>query len=139
MNDEQDEKTPKPRILIVENQTAAAMLMVSVLAQAGCDVTVANTGKKGIELALENKFDLVVLAADLPDVSGFSIVRELKQKHLSRRTPIIFVASQSSEEDRRRNLELGAVDYITKPFSSSDFTRRILSHVKLLDEIPLSH
>ena len=139
MNDEQDEKTPKPRILIVENQTAAAMLMVSVLAQAGCDVTVANTGKKGIELASENKFDLVVLAADLPDVSGFSIVKELKQRHLSRRTPIIFVASQSSEEDRRRSLELGATDYIAKPFSASDFTRRILSHVKLLDEIPLSH
>jgi len=45
MNDEQDEKTPKPRILIVENQTAAAMMMVSVLAQAGCAATVANTGK----------------------------------------------------------------------------------------------
>lgn len=114
-----------------------AMMMVSALSQAGCAATVANTGKKGIELASENKFDLVVLAADLPDVSAFSIVRELKQRHLSRRTPIVFIASQSSEEDRRRSLGLGAVDYITRPFSSSDFTQRILSHVRQAEEVSI--
>jgi DNA-binding response OmpR family regulator len=137
-------KADKTKILLVENDIPLAMMMVHVLSQAGSDVTVANTGKKGIELASENKFDLVVLAADLPDVSGYSIVRELKQRHLSRQTPIVFVASQSSEEDRRHSLELGALDYITKPFEARDFLSRILAHIETeaiepVDRFPKVH
>jgi len=83
--------TGKPRILIVEDDTPLAMTMVHVLSRAGCDVLVASTGKKGLELAQENKFDLITLDMDLSDINGFKICRELKQRHLSRHTPVIFV------------------------------------------------
>ena len=120
----------KARILIVENETAVAMMMVSVLTQAGSDVLVANTGQKGMELARENKFDLIVLAVDLPDTSGFEVCSELKQRHLTRLMPIVFLSGQPYEKDRQHGLDLGAVDYIIKPFSPLDFVRRILAHAK---------
>jgi len=81
----------KAKILIVEDDTPVAMMMVHVLSRAGCDVRVANTGQKGMELARENKFDLITLDVDLPDISGFEICSELKQRHLSCHTPIVFI------------------------------------------------
>ncbi len=119
----------KLKILVVENATPLAMLMVSLLTRAGCNVSAAHTGEKGMELALEKKFGLIVLAVELPGISGPEICAELKQRHLSRRTPIIFVAGQPCEEGRQRCLELGAADYIAKPFSASDFVSRVLSHI----------
>jgi DNA-binding response OmpR family regulator len=122
--------TGKAKILIIEDDTPVAMMMVNVLSRAGCDVRVANTGQKGMELARENKFDLITLDVDLPDISGFEICSELKQRHLSYHTPIVFVSGRPCEKDRQRAFDLGAVDYITKPFDAMDFVSRILSCVK---------
>jgi DNA-binding response OmpR family regulator len=121
--------TGKAKILIIEDDTPVAMMMVNVLSRAGCDVRVANTGQKGMELARENKFDLITLDVDLPDISGFEICSELKQRHLSYHTPIVFVSGRPCENDRQRGLDLGAVDYITKPFDARDFVSRLLSQV----------
>ena len=118
------------KILIVEDETPLAMMMVHVLSRAGCDVLVANTGEKGMELARENKFDLIALDVDLRDTSGFEICSELKQRHLSRHTPIVFIAGRPCEKDRQHGLDLGAVDYITKPFDPLDFVQRMLAHAK---------
>ncbi len=120
----------KTKILIVEDDTPVAMMMVHILSHAGCDVQVAHTGRKGMELAQENSFDLITLDVDLPDINGFAICNELKQRHLSCRTPIVFITGRVCEEDRQRGLELGAVDYIAKPFDALKFVRRLLSHVK---------
>jgi putative two-component system response regulator len=122
--------TDKTKILIVEDDTPLAMMMVSLLHQAGCDMMIANTGEKGMQLAHENKFDLITLDVDLPDINGFKICHELKQRHHSRRTPIIFISGRLCEKDRQHGLELGAVDYITKPFFAEDFASRILSHIR---------
>ncbi len=119
----------KARILIVETETPVAMMMVNVLTQAGCDVAVANTGKQGMELALERKFDLIVLDTNLSDTNGFDICNELKQRHAFRRTPIVLISGRPAEKDRQCGLELGAADYIEKPFGASDFVQRILSHI----------
>ncbi len=120
----------KAKILIVEDDTAAAMMMVHVLSRAGCDVLVAFTGKKGLELAQQDRFDLIALDANLPDISGLEICSELKQRHLSRRASIVFISERSCEKDRQRALELGAMDYIIKPFDAADFVFRILTHSK---------
>lgn len=121
--------TGKPKILIVENETAAAMQMVFLLTYVGRDVAAVHTAEKGMELAQENKFDLIVLAAELPGVSGFNIASELKQRHLIRRTPIIFVAEKPCRENCRRAFELGAADFIEQPFGK-EFASRPLFHVK---------
>jgi DNA-binding response OmpR family regulator len=130
MNDAQNRKTPKARILIVEDETPVAMMMVHVLSRTGCDVLVASTGKKGMELAQENKFSLIIVDVDLPDFNGFEVCNELKHRHFSRRTPVIFVSERPCEQDLQRGLELGAADYIAQPFDATDFVRRLLSHIK---------
>lgn len=122
--------TVKIKILIIEDDAQVAMMMMRVLSQAGCDVLVAHTGKEGMRLAEERKFNLIALDIDLPDINGFEICTELKQRHFSRNTPIIFISGRPLDEDIRHGLEIGAVDYITKPFGMLDFVQRILAHAK---------
>jgi DNA-binding response OmpR family regulator len=124
----------KRKILVVEDDTAAAMMMVHVLSRAGCDVVVAATGKEGMGLAQESEFDLIALDIDLPDINGFQICGELKQRHLSRHTPVVFISDHTTIEDQQHGLELGAADYITKPLDPSDFVQRILIHAKKRNE-----
>ena len=119
----------KAKILIVEDDTPLAMMMVHVLSRAGCDVQVASTGEKGLELAKENRFDLITLDIDLPGVSGLEICQELKQLHISHRTPVVFITGRPCEQDIQSGLELGAVGYIPKPFGM-EFAPRLLSHLK---------
>src|SRR5208282_4478304 len=101
----------KASILIVENDTPLAMMMVHVLSRVGCDVLIAHTGKKGLELAQENKFNLITLAIDLPDINGFEICSELKQRHFSRHTPVVFASAHATIENQQRALDLGAADF----------------------------
>jgi DNA-binding response OmpR family regulator len=117
------------KILVVEDDTPLAMMMVHVLSRLGCNVQVASTGKKGLELAQACRFDLITLDIDLPGVSGLEICVELKQRHLTRNIPVVFVTGRLAEHDVQRGLEAGAVDYIPKPFGV-EFASRLLSHVK---------
>ncbi|MGH7991056.1 MAG: response regulator transcription factor, partial [Limisphaerales bacterium] len=117
------------KILIIEDDVPVAEMAVILLTQAGCHVSVAHTGKEGMRLAQETRFDLITLDIDLPDSDGYQVCREIKQRHFSRHTPIIFMSGRSLEEDIQRGLELGAVDYIPKPFGASDFVRRIFARV----------
>ncbi|MGA3282917.1 MAG: response regulator [Verrucomicrobiota bacterium] len=118
----------KTKLLIVEDDTPLVMMMVHMLSHAGCDVVVAATGKEGMELAQESEFDLILLEIDLPDITGLEICGELKQRHLSRHTPVVFVSDHTTIEDQQHGLDVGAADYITKPFDPSNFVSRILSH-----------
>jgi DNA-binding response OmpR family regulator len=122
--------TGKVKILIVENDMPIAMLMVHLLSCAGCEVELARTGKAGIKLAQESKFDLITLEVDLPDISGFGICSDLIQRHYSRHIPIVFVSGRSCLEDQQHGLDVGAADYITKPFETFEFASRLLSHIK---------
>lgn len=119
----------RAKILVVENETAVAMLMVFLLTRAGCDVSAAHSGKEAMELALDTKFDLITLAVDLPDIKGFDICREFKQRHFTRHTPVVFVTGRHSDQDLKHGFDLGAVDYIAKPFDPYEFAPRILSHL----------
>lgn len=118
------------KILVVEGEIPVAMMMVSALSQAGCEVSVATTGRKGMELAQEQKFDLVILDVILPDMEGFKLCFELKQRHASRHAVVIFISAHPCKAERQRGLELGAVDYIPKPFEVGNFTSCILSHTE---------
>ena len=120
----------KPRVLIVEDDTPLAMAMISVLIQAGCDVEAAHSGRKALALATENRFDVITLDIGLPDMSGFVVCSELRQRHISRRTPIVFISASPREEDRQQSLRLGAADYIEKPFNPRSFVWRLLSHIE---------
>jgi DNA-binding response OmpR family regulator len=130
MNDAQISQPPKARILIVEDDTPLAMMMVSLLTRAGCDVQTAWNADKAMRLAEGGDFDLITLDVDLPRTSGFEICSRLKENPRSCDTPIIFITGRPHAEDQQRAFELGAVDYITKPFKTFEFAARLLSHIK---------
>ena len=106
-----------------------AMLMVDLLMLAGCEAEIAPTADRTMQLAGEGGFDLITLDVDLPDANGFEICSRLKKNPRLCAAPVVFVSGRPGEEDVRRGLELGAVDYITKPFDARNFGSRILSHV----------
>lgn len=117
------------KILFVDDDAPMAEIVQILLKHAGCEVLIAHTGQTGMKLALERKFDLIALDIDLPDINGFDICWEIKQRHFSRQTPVVFVSGRLCNQDIKRGLELGAVDYITKPFGM-EFVPRLLSHVR---------
>jgi len=123
----------KAKILIVEDQTAVAMMMVYLLTRADCETEVAATGKRAFQLAEEGNFDLITLDVDLPDGNGFNLCSCLKQHPRLCHTPVVFVSGRSCLEDQQHGLDVGAADYITKPFETFEFAPRLLSHIKTLE------
>ena len=118
------------KILVIEDEIPVALLMVALLTRAGCEVEVATAADKGIRLAEEGNFNLITLDIDLPSASGFEICRRLKENPSLHRTPVVFVSGRCSLEAQQHGLEVGAADYITKPFDALDFASRILSHAE---------
>jgi DNA-binding response OmpR family regulator len=114
------------RILIVEDDKDIAHLVDLHLKDAGHDVTVANDGTTGLGLALSKQFDLIILDLLLPGMDGIEICRRVRA--VSASIPILMLTSRSSELDRVLGLEIGADDYLTKPFS----IRELLARVKAL-------
>ena len=114
------------RILIVEDEETIADLERDYLELSGFEVEVANDGETGLEKALTDQFDLVILDLMLPGVDGFDICREVRQK---KNTPIIMVSAKKDDIDKIRGLGLGADDYMTKPFSPSELVARVKAHL----------
>jgi DNA-binding response OmpR family regulator len=119
----------KPRILIVEDDIPLAMMMTSLLTRAGIETESATTGQKALQMAADGHFALIKLDLDLPDVSGFEVCRCLKENPFFN-TPIVFVSGRPTEENQQRGQQLGAVDFIAKPFRADEFIQRLLSHIE---------
>lgn len=122
--------TTKVKVLVVEDETPVAMLMVFLFARAGHDAESAWNAEKALRLAAAGKFDLITLDVDMPGISGFELFRRLKQIPHLKETPIVFVSGNATIENQQYALELGAVDFIEKPFGAEDFVPRILSFIK---------
>ena len=114
------------KILIVEEEEAIADLEKDYLELSGFEVQVANDGVKGLELALSDDFNLVILDLLLPGVDGFEICRKVREE---KNTPIIMVSAKKDDIDKIRGLGLGADDYMTKPFSPSELVARVKAHL----------
>jgi putative two-component system response regulator len=125
----------KARILIVEDDIPIAMMMVFLLARADCETKLATTGKKAVLMAEEGNFDLITLDVDLPDGNGFKLCSHLIENPRLRDTAIVFVSARSCLEDQQHGLDVGAADYITKPFETFEFVPRLLSHVRQTKEV----
>jgi len=119
----------KLKILVIEDQADVATTMAILLRRVDLEVAIAGSGIEGIRLARQEKFDLITMDIDLPDMSGFDVCACLKQDFRFLRTPIIFISGRSTEENRRRAFELGAADFILKPFDPFIFVSRILVRV----------
>jgi len=111
------------KILVVEDESSIAKGLQDNLTSEGHDVSVASNGKEGLEKALKEKFDLVLLDVMLPGMSGFDICKQIKVKKIT--LPIIMLTAKAKEADKIMGLALGADDYITKPFSVNELLARI--------------
>lgn len=111
------------RILVIEDDNDIAHLVALHLKDAGYDVSVTPDGNAGLELALTKQFDLIILDLLLPGSDGIEICRRIRAA--STYTSILMLTSRSSELDRVLGLEIGADDYLTKPFSIPELLARV--------------
>ena len=123
----------QPSILVIDD-TPGNLSLLNQLLREHYRVKLANSGPRGLELAAMAPPDLILLDIMMPGISGLEICRRLKANPDRRRIPIIFVTAMSSTEDERRGLEIGAVDYITKPISPPIVMARVRTHLALYDQ-----
>src|SRR5438874_6238399 len=112
-------------VLVVEDERKLRDLVRSYLERAGFTVLSTDSGAEAITMALTSVPDLVILDLGLPDVPGETVARELRATGPTAGTPILMLTAKTAEEDRIRGLELGADDYVTKPFSPRELVLRV--------------
>ncbi|GEQ96476.1 DNA-binding response regulator [Iodidimonas gelatinilytica] len=115
----------KPRILLVEDDINLTELVRYNLEREGFDVVFSNDGEEGMMMAMEQPPDLILLDWMLPNLSGIEICRRLRRNGDTANIPIIMLTARTEEGDRVRGLEIGADDYVTKPFSPRELIARI--------------
>ena len=114
------------RILIIEDEESIAELEKDYLELSGFEVEMENQGDTGLNRALTEEFDLLILDLMLPEVDGFEICKRVREE---KNTPIIMVSAKKDDIDKIRGLGLGADDYMTKPFSPSELVARVKAHL----------
>lgn len=117
----------KKRILIVEDEADIAEILMYNVCRQGYEAEVAYDGEKGLALALSGTFDLILLDVMLPKMDGFEICRRVRSRL---ETPIIMLTAREEENDKILGLDLGADDYMTKPFSLGELTSRIRANIR---------
>ena len=110
------------KILIVEDEESIAELEKDYLELSGFEVEIENDGTEGLDKALKEDYDLLILDLMLPGTDGFEICKRVREV---KNTPIIMVSAKKEDIDKIRGLGLGADDYITKPFSPSEMVARV--------------
>ena len=114
------------RILIIEDETSIAELEKDYLELSGFEVELEEQGDVGLERALNEDFDLLILDLMLPGMDGFEICKRFREV---KNTPIIMISAKKDDIDKIRGLGLGADDYMTKPFSPSEMGARVKAHL----------
>ncbi len=113
----------KKRILVIEDDASISLGLRMNLEAEGYEVSVADDGERGLELARQEALDLVILDVMLPKLNGLEVLRSLRQA--GQRVPIIVLSARGAEMDKVVGLELGAEDYVTKPFSLAELLARV--------------
>ena len=118
-----DKDTGKKRVLVVEDEEQLLDGLSHNLRYDGYDVMTARTGTEGLKLALKQKPDLVLLDIMLPEKDGFTVLKELRQRH--RDIPVLVLTARNFEADVLKGFDLGADDYVTKPFGLKELLARV--------------
>lgn len=122
----------KKRILIIEDDKAIAELERDYLEINGFEAVINPNGMKGLEQALKEDFDLLVLDLMLPGVDGFEICKKIREK---KDIPILMISARKDDIDKIRGLGLGADDYLTKPFSPNEMVARVKAHISRYEKL----
>ncbi len=125
-------------ILVVDDEPDITALVAYHLARAGYRVSTAASGAEALSAALELRPDLIVLDLMLPGISGYEVLKELRRRNESRDVGVILLTARRDEADRVRGLELGADDYLVKPFSPQELVLRVGAVLRRLASPPLT-
>lgn len=121
----------KPRVLIVDDERSNISLLGNLL-QPDCEVLVATDGASALRrAAAEVKPDIILLDVMMPGMDGYQVCKQLKENDATRDIPVIFITAMGEEDDEALGLRIGAVDYVTKPFSPAILKMRLRTHVEL--------
>ena len=120
-------------ILVVDDEKRILSLLKAYLEQQGFQVTTATNGEEAIFIARHEKPDLIILDIMMPEMDGYEFMRQHRKE---RETPIILLTAKVEEDDKVIGLELGADDYVTKPFSPRELTSRIRAVLRRTGQSP---
>ncbi len=121
------------KILIVDDEESIVTLLKYNIEQAGFETELAYTGQEALDHANEHVFDLIVLDVMLPEMDGMEVCKQLRQKQIQ--TPILMLTAKDDEFDKVLGLELGADDYLTKPFSPREVVARIKAILRRITNV----
>lgn len=122
------------RILVVDDTPANIQTLVAILKAKGYQISVATNGKQALDIADRVKPDLILLDVMMPEMDGFETCRRLKAVEQSRQIPVIFLTARTETADIVQGFELGAVDYVAKPFNAHELLARVNTHLTI-DEL----
>ena len=117
----------KKKILVVEDERTIADILVFNLEREGYEAVSAGDGPKGLKMALEGEPDLILLDVMLPEMDGFEVLRQVREKS---RVPVIMLTAKNSPSDKVSGLGIGADDYVTKPFNMEELLARVASQIR---------
>ena len=120
------------RVLIIEDDESILQLEKDYLEANSFTVSAVQDGSKGLELALSERYDLILLDIMLPNMSGLDICKKVRENS---NIPILFVSAKRDDIDKIKGLGLGADDYIVKPFSPSELTARVIAHISRYERL----
>ena len=121
----------KPVILIVDDVPKNIQVLGNYLRKVDCDLAAAMNGHQALNTVSKIKPDLILLDIMMPDLDGHEVCRRLKSNEQTKNIPVIFLSAKSETDDIIKGFELGAVDYITKPFIGQELLARVNTHLTL--------
>jgi len=130
INGNNDEKTV-PLILIVDDTRVNLQLLGKILMKVHYELAIANSGYEALDMVKEVKPDLILLDVMMPGIDGYDVCKALKSSPDTKDIPVIFLTAKSEKEDIVTGFDLGAVDYVTKPFNSAELLARVKTHLEL--------
>lgn len=122
----------KPLVLIVDDNQANIKILIEFLSK-DYETVVSTTGEEALQIIEEQAIDLVLLDVVMPNMNGFEVCEKIYEKHHKYEIPIIFVSASNNDEDIEKGFNIGAVDYVTKPFKKVEILARIKTHILLKD------
>jgi diguanylate cyclase (GGDEF)-like protein len=128
---------PKPPMILVVDDVATNVQILAETLSPVYRIKVASNGEDALEIAQRERPDLILLDVMMPNMDGFEVCQYLKESPITRKIPVIFLTGLNGESDEERGLNLGAVDYIAKPFKIAIVKARIRNHIRLKQQADL--
>src|SRR5215212_1647528 len=123
------------KILVIDDSTEIRENTAEIISLAGYNVYTAENGRKGVEVALKEIPDLIICDIMMPELDGYGVLHLVKKNSVTEHIPFIFLTAKTERTDFRKGMEMGADDYITKPFDDLELLRAIEMRLKKMDII----